>query len=318
MVLLLDAKFKDMFHMPNAYKLRTKEGAEHFHIHRYLGTFVLLNYLYRVVLRFTTGRPFGDDEASWECLLVILMHAALSTTSLLFRIPNKRNKANPMIWPEFRWHSICFACRSFLAMLWVWICIRSGLALNGVPAKLGRLCIVWANLILADKVTIYYKKIALVEGDDSTMRGMPYPKEWSKQTQDTFTAVYAALQFIATSAVMLNSNQYTLLLSAIPVQLAAFLMTCVRKGIMTAKGWHYWYSFSFVLALSSITTLQDLAINIAYMSLLYSIRRYFRLNKYVLWGIVSCIAPVVVVVPKGNPFLPNGGFGGNATGNLSA
>ena len=67
------------------------------------------------------------------------------------------------------------------------------------------------------------------------MRGMPFPKEWSASTQHTFKTVYAALQFIATSAVMLNTNQYTLLLSAIPVQLAAFLMTCVRKSIMSAK-----------------------------------------------------------------------------------
>ena len=301
--MVLDAAAKDMFHVENIYKLRTKEGANHFHVHRYVGIAVLLNYLYRVGLRYTTGKPFGDNEASLEVLFVILMHSALSLTSLLFHIPKRRNRSNPMIWPEFRWHSILFACRSFVAMMWVWTCLRVGIELNSVLAIVGRLAIVWTNLILADMVTAYYKKMALLLKDDSTMSGMPYPKDWSQSTQDAFTTVYASLQFIATSAVMLNFNQYTLLMSAIPVQLAAFLMTCVRKSIMSAKGWHYWYSFSFLLALSSITNVKDLAINLVYGAALYSLRRYLRCSKYILWGAVSCVAPALVVVPSGNPFL---------------
>ena len=199
---------KDMFNCNNIYKLRTKEGARHYHVHRYLGVLVLLNYAYRVALRYTTGEPFGADEGSWEVLLVIVLHSTLSLTSLFFHIPQKRNKANPMIWPEFRVHSILFGCRSFVAMLWVWICCNAGILLDSVPAKVGRVAIVWINLILADMVTRHYKKIALVTKDDSTMRGMPYPKDWEQPRQDAFTTVYAILQFIATSAVMLNSNQY--------------------------------------------------------------------------------------------------------------
>ena len=121
--MVFGASMKDMFNTANLFKLRTKEGAEHFHIHRYLGTLVLANYLYRVLLRLTNGKPFGDDEASWEVLAVIILHAALSTTSLFFHIPKKRNKANPMIWPEFRYHSMVFAYRTLLATcgsLWVW------------------------------------------------------------------------------------------------------------------------------------------------------------------------------------------------------
>merc|ERR550525_1477552 len=158
---------KDMFNFENIYKLRTKEGAEHYHIHRYLGTLVLLNYIYRIILRYTTGKPFGDDEASWEVLFVIVLHSALSLTSLLFHIPQKRNTSNPMIWPEFRWHSILFGCRSFIAMFWVWICLRVHIPIDSVLAKCGRITIVMVNLWLADKVTIHYKKMALVLKDDS-------------------------------------------------------------------------------------------------------------------------------------------------------
>jgi len=305
--MVLDVTMKDMFNLDNIYKLRTTEGAKHYHIHRYLGTLVLLNYIYRVTLRYTTGKPFGDDEASWEVLFVIVLHSALSCTSLLFHIPQKRNTANPMIWPEFRWHSILFGCRSFIAMLWVWICLRSDIPLDGVVAIVGRVAIVFLNLVLADRVTIHYKKIALVLKDDSTMRGMPFPKEWSQSTTDEIKRVYAILQFIATSAVMLNYNQYTLLLSAIPVQLAAFLMTCVRKSIMTNKGWHYWYIFSFFLALSSICNLTDLVVNLGWGTVLYCVRRYGRCSKYLLWGVVACVLPMVVKLPPGNPFLRTDG-----------
>ena len=104
--------------------------------------------------------------------------------------------------------------------------------------------------------------------------------------------------------------RYTLLLSAIPVQLAAFLMTCVRKSIMSAKGWHYWYSFSFMLALSSITNVFDLIVNLAYGTLLYCLRRHARLSKYIIWGVVSLLAPALVLVPQGNPFLTTSDMGG--------
>ena len=96
----------------------------------------------------------------------------------------------------------------------------------------------------------------------------------------------------------------TLLLSAIPAQLAAFLMTCVRKSIMSAKGWHYWYSFSFLLALSSLNDFTGLFINLAYGTLLYSIRRWGRVDKYILWACVSFVAVPLIEMPQGNPFLP--------------
>ena len=110
------------------------------------------------------------------------------------------------------------------------------------------------------------------------------------------------LQFIATSAVMLNGNQYTLLLSAFPVQIAAFLMTCVRKGIMTSKGWHIWYLLSFTVAMSSIVSVFDLILNLCYASLLYSIRHFGRVDKYKLWGPVAAFVPLFINSPGSDIF----------------
>ena len=297
----------DLFRVDNLYKLSTKEGANHYHIHRYLGTLVLANYLYRVYLRYKTGNPFPHGEGSLEVLAVTVLHATLSCSSLLFHIPQKRNAAHPMIWPEFRLHNILFGCRSFVAMLWVVLLTRLGVGVNTPVAKAGRVAVVFANLLLADKVSHYYKTIGKVAGDDSTMRGMPYPPDWSLRTQELFQHYYAALQFIATAAIMLNATQYTLLLSAFPVQFAALLMTCVRKGIVTAKGWHLWYAITMMLALCS-TFNNPFAIveNLFLGGLLYSIRAVLRVDKYLLWGVLAMTLPLVINAPDFNPFLELG------------
>jgi len=162
---------KDFLNARNLYKLSTKEGAKQYHIHRYLGTFVLLHYIYRIAYRFSSGwkDPYDGEEGSGIVLVTTLLHMALSGTSLFFHIPNKRNRASPMIWPEFRWHSILFAYRSFVAMLIVWGCDRFGVSHQHMGIKALRLILVWTTLYVADFVTNHYKKVALLLKDDSTM-----------------------------------------------------------------------------------------------------------------------------------------------------
>ena len=88
----------------------------------------------------------------------------------------------------------------------------------------------------------------------------------------------------------------TLLMTAFPIQIAAFLMTCVRKSIMSATGWHYWYLLSLVLALfTTVDTLQELAETWAFGGLLYAVRAYFRLSKFVLWGCITAAVPFAAV-----------------------
>lgn len=289
---------RDYLYTSNLYKLSTKEGASHFHVHRVLGMSALASYLYRIYLRFATGfdDPFDHRPGSWAVLGTVVLHLALSGTSLLFHIPARRNKSSPMIWPEFRLHSILFAYRSFLAMGLSWACAYLEVPYTSWTAVAGRVALVFANMVLADAVTNHYKRIALVAGDDSTMRGMPYPVEWSQSKQDLFTTYYGLMQFMATAAVMLNPKPYTLLMSAFPIQIAAFLMTCVRKGIMTATGWHYYYLLSLVLALfTTVDNVQELVETWLFGSALYAVRRQLRWSKFTIWGLVSLAAPFVPI-----------------------
>lgn len=302
----MDTSDKDtaLLCMRNIPKLISKEGGEHFHVHRYLGLLTLMSYSYRIFLRYRTGDPFNSNAASPKVIATVALHMALSWTSLLFRIPKRRHRSLPMIYPEFRWHSILFACRSFVAMIWVIVCIELDVGTNNWVSKGGRIAIVWSTLVAADMISNHYKKIALLSGDDSAMRGMPFPKEWSVSTQTMFTACYSSLQFMATAAVLVNSNQYTLLVITFPVQFAAFLMTCVRKGIITSKGWHIYYSLSFLVALSSISHWRGWIKNFLFGFVLYSVRRYGHVNKYLLWLIVTCFLSSKKVSPAGsNPYL---------------
>ena len=96
-----------------------------FHIHKILGVFVLLHFLYRALLVLYRGFVFCSYDNSDLCTarethvdaICILLHAALSWSALWMPLPAKRNFSSPMIWVEFRWHSIAFATRAVVATL---------------------------------------------------------------------------------------------------------------------------------------------------------------------------------------------------------
>ena len=54
----------------------------------------------------------------------VLVHALLPITSLTIPLPEKRNFTSPMIWKEFRLHSILFSCRhsilTIITLLELW------------------------------------------------------------------------------------------------------------------------------------------------------------------------------------------------------
>ena len=81
-----------------------------YHMHKILGLICLLHYLYRFDSFFRYGRAFGLQDVKVEILLV-MMHGVLSLSSLLLPLPGARNHSAPMIWKEFRFHSILFANR---------------------------------------------------------------------------------------------------------------------------------------------------------------------------------------------------------------
>jgi len=265
-----------------AAKLVTHEDGRRFHVHKILGFFSLCHYFYRFY-SFCRSGSMGFDS-SWVTLMCILAHASLSATSLFFKIPENRVQGKPMIWPEFRLHSIFFAWRSILPMLFIWA--SSHVTQLGSHLHLfGAFCIL-LTMILADYTTSQFKKRGALQPENTTMRMMPFPQQTSELIISITNFYYSVCQVLATLIVLYTSDYPRLLMVMFPIQLAAFLMTLVRKSIITGGTWHVVYAIS--LGLNYVYAIfDDESLPLDYW-LLATFFCFFRFalntNKYLLWG----------------------------------
>jgi hypothetical protein len=142
---------------------------------------------------------------------------------------------------------------------------------------------------MADIVTAYYS-----EPGDTTMRSMPYSQFIDSSAQNTITHFYSQQQINATIYMLLNSESaFSPLFS---IQIAAFLMTLVRKNIIYPNTWHIIYALSLIFNVVVLITLRisDI-IYIFIVSEIYSWLRFsIGLNKYISW--VLCFSTYMVDV----------------------
>ena len=123
--------------------LFTKE--DHGHVHKMLGISVMCHFIWRFAhVGPTKDMLFGPTNKTLAC---IALHATLSASSLIFRIPIKRIAEGSRIWPEYRLHSISFAYRSLACMLVTWLEMRYGVTEPFYPANGA---IVIGTMLLAD------------------------------------------------------------------------------------------------------------------------------------------------------------------------
>jgi hypothetical protein len=267
-------------------KLYTKEDGAFFHVHKILGVLALCHYIYRFHEWYMYG--YMQFDGSWSTLALIFTHTGLSTSSMIFHIPNIRNRAAPMIWPEFRLHSIIFAMRSLVAMVYQWTLLH----FFGTAPMQGlwdlRPYMVVVGIMMADFVTRWYPP------QGSTMRVMPFPKyvpEWFVYALNIY---YSICQVYATMEILTRSTMAYPFMILFPIQIAAFLMTCVRKSIITAAGWHFWYASSLMTTATYVILSSDPERKSPSQLLLYNccivffvVERFvFKINKYKLWACV--------------------------------
>jgi len=285
-------------------KLFTKEDP--LMIHKSLGIFCLLHFGYRYFQMY-----FGDRSAglgtrqglgpSWISFACLLPHALLSVSSLIFHVPRDRVVGKPMIWSEFRAHNIVFGLRSVFCAAFCALMIRGFFSPRVTAALCSAVCL--AALVLADVITDKLRPNHL----ESTTATMPYWEGCSIQTQKRFKGFYAWCQFLATFACIGAKNPADPLAVLLPIQLASLLMTLVRKGLLSTKGYHYIYTASLIMpyflsvraAVASNGPGLSMVIMYAVTGVLYKLRRY-GVNKYVLWGTVF-----VGRVLYGDPSRPN-------------
>ena len=254
------------------HKLVTREDAEIGHSHKLLGSAVLGHMFWRCFMIIKNGDSgLGTSSLTplWMCI-----HALLHVTSFHFQLPIKRNRIHNIIWPEFRWHSMIFAYRSIIGVL------LNNRTLRG-PLVIG-------TMALADHVSKRY-------GQDTTMRGNPYPVGTSQKFITWHNRFYSVSQFGATMAILFRGAD-SAFLALLPIQTAPFFMTLAKKGIINQAEWHIFYTFmlltNWIHALFGHGNDGNMVPTGLYMGMLVGIsvaRLYYSVNKYLIWFVIISI-----------------------------
>ena len=272
-------------------KLFTKEDP--IGIHKYAGVFVLLHYIFRFGQLY-----FGDPSAGFgsrlgkgtsiAAPLCLIPHLILSLSSLIFHtVPRERVVGKPMIWSEFRAHSITFACRSAMATFLAWLSV----AKNHAPAW-RRFCVTTSalSILVANFVADAATRRLRVHESESTTATMPYWPGCSIETQRRFKQFYAYSQFLATLSCLALWNPAFGFAVMMPIQIAALLMTLVRKGIISARTLHMTYTVS--LCMPYAVGFRSVGFKfVPFLGLgwiLYQLRRR-GVSKYAMWTSLAAL-----------------------------
>lgn len=249
-------------------KLVTKEDP--YFIHKILGVVSFCNFVYRYYLLLSYGEMMMTSPID---IALITCHGALSASSLIFHIPKKRHATLPMIYPEFRLHSIAFGLRSVVCCF---------IDYYGNEYKLYyKMAACIGTMGIADTITKSY-----AEPGDTTMRAMPFASSTSIEERNKITRFHSNSQIFATLLMLYNME--TAFSPLFAIQIAAFLMTMVRKGFINPNTWHILYSLALMInVFTSITLLPSDLITICIAKYMFSHMRFqMKMNKYIGWLII--------------------------------
>ena len=260
-------------------------------IHKYLGVFCLLHFIFRFAQMLLgdpsagLGTRLGRGPAVGPALC-LLPHALLSASSLIFHtVPRERVVGKPMIWQEYRVHNIAFGLRSVVCAALAWWSLYGGHGVRRRCAVVGSCATALVAQVVADQATQRLR----ANTAESTTATMPYwPGCDAATTQKRFKLFYAYSQFMATLACIAVCNPAWGLAVLLAIQMASLLMTLVRKGLLSPKGYHIGYSITlalpYVIGFGSyrqmgVWTFPAMLVGGAG---LFQLRRW-GLNKYALW-----------------------------------
>jgi hypothetical protein len=292
-MLLLDALYVNVY---QSHRLVTHEDRKFGHLHKILGFGVLAHYLYRFYRGIVLGSS-GLVDGDWVTLSLILMHAMLHVSSFQFIVPVNRNMTYNVIWAEMRWHTLLFAYRAIFAMIIIWGRVYyPALVLRNLWVP--RAFLVMGTMAAVDFVT---KKLG-TSRSGKTIRDNPWPSEVTMTTRSYFHLWYSMSQAAATYVILSSDDMMVVFMSLFPIQLAPFLMTLVKKGVMRQAGWHFWYVVSLLIPIvytfsifvrSGDGEVGKVWTYIVAMGMFYVGRLKMGVDKYVLWTLFSIVNKVV-------------------------
>lgn len=285
----------------NLGKLYTHEDT--YNIHKILGVFCFSHFIYRFFLKVMYDTMFLQTNKTTS--LCVCAHAVLSASSFIFHIPKRKVASRVVIWEETRVHSLIFTMRSIVVMLLIALYKNTGWEI----LLCARGAVVVATMLLADSVSDYYKRINIINKDDSVMRKLPYPENISKHTVSQLKYFYSVSQIGATLICLISTNIDSVFILLFPIQVSMLLSTLNKKGIITMRDWHIGYSGTLLLVfLHDLLCTADtrmscnLFIYTCYILVIF-FRFYCHYNKYTIWTIASIIS--IYYTKKSGCFIPD-------------
>lgn len=240
--------------------------------HKTFGLLALLSFAYRYFICWpkTGGLGLGPDRFS---LANMLVHVALSSSSLIFRVPRNRVKGKPaMIWEEYRLHAVVFTLRCLIVYV-----LNAHFSPVSAPV---RYAAVMSMHACADIIT---KKFGTP--GDTTVRGKGQVDHWLAKL---LIPTYGAYQMTALASHLTpNSSADAGYNTLIAIQSSAFCMTLVRKSLFTLKAHALVYSTCLAISAAFIFFEQGSTEFLAGVVGAYVLRTKMRWNKYVIWAMFS-------------------------------
>ena len=247
------------------------------YLHKTLGFFCILSFVYRYRLFFTTGSLGLVGGTPLMSYAAMLLHLALSSSSLIFHVLAKRIINRPMIiWEEYRLHAIVFTLRCFSVFVYGYSA-RHWLGWAGRSWEpLVLYVLVMAHHVLADLVTAKYGS-----ADYTTVRIQDKSTTFSK----TILRFYAFYQFSAVASHVLPSDALPDMgdNTLIAIQSSAFFMTLYRKSLVGYQMHGIVYTSCLILSLTAMSEIFTwglwLSVGVAFV-----VRTQLNLSKYVVWA----------------------------------
>ncbi len=283
------------------YKMRQPLFTNHdkYHLHKILGFGCLFNFFLRIywLVVFGSMYIYADSQTS---LLIPIAHLTLSLSSIIFQVPQTRLNSKIIIWKELQLHNMIFTSRSAIIMIYSIICIRNNININSkyyYLYQIGKLALIILHHMLADYITLKYNM-----NEKTTTRDINW-ENISDNVKSLVKKYYAICQILAINALILTDNEKfgsgaieSAFLIMFPIQLSTFLMTLVRKSIISNISWHIFYGLSllspFLIVINTINGATESAtegnknkLEFAkiYLPILYIIFRLeYNFNKYYL------------------------------------
>ncbi len=276
-----------------------------FHIHKILGFGCLFNYLLRIywLIVYRSMFIYTDYISSF---LIPIFHITLSLSSFIFHVPQVRLNSKIIIWKELQLHNIIFTSRSCIIIAYSLICINFK---YNYLYHLGKFIIIILHHILADYITFKYNV-----NDKTTTRDINW-ENIPNNIKINMKRYYAICQILAINALLLTDNDNSgsgiiesAFLIMFPIQLSTFLMTLVRKLIISNISWHIFYALSLLspfLIVINANYKNELEVADIFLPTLYVIfRLQYNMNKYYLMSHVF-ILNMYIKYKKGNIIIPN-------------